>query len=256
MAIAITYALLKTTQEATNRFLALPAPSGATWNENIEEQVYTQRDAEGVLKFDEAMTTGRQPAATLNYSRFTKEILALRLGRKLEEQALTGSPWAFSQRLTKLAFPANAAGFAGEGMVTDIASASYLKNGISTPLARQPFATFVPATAGSFAQGADGALKFSTDLLNKWVTVYGTYPETAADVLSEDLFGIFELTIFGVLQEAGVKEVFYLQMNPVQINLAENDETNFGANEVPIAFRSADPSCIPTLVFPRRKVAC
>lgn len=256
MAIAITYALLKTTQETTARFLALPAPSGATWNEGVEEQVYTQRSQEGILQFDESMVSGRQPVVTLNYSRFTKELMALRLGRLLDDQAITATPWAYSRRLTSLEFPANATGFAGEGMTADTAAASVLDKGVSVPLTRQPFATFNPATANSFAQGADGALKFSNDLLKKWVTVSGTYPVTAADVLTEAPFTIFELTVFGVLQESGVKEVFYIRFNPAQINLSENDETNFGANEIPVAFRSADPSCVPTLVFPRRKVAC
>ena len=256
MGIAITTALLKTTQETTNRFLALPSPSGATWNEGAEEKIYTQSDPEGRIVFDEAMDSVRQPLVTLNYNRLTKELMAMRFGGLLEEGAVSDTGFAFSRRIGRLSFPPSATGFAGEGMSADIASASYLDNGISVPLTRQPFATFTGATVQSFAQGEDGELKFSDDLINKIVTVYGTYPTTDANVLGENLFDIFELKLFGVIQEAGQKEVFYIKVDRAQVVKADTSSTDFTAQDYPFSFRVLDSDCVAQLVFPGRRVAC
>lgn len=257
MAIAPTLALLKTTQETTNRFLALPTPENIVWSENIEEQIYTQRNAIGELVFDEAMKTQRQPTITVTWPRMTKELMGLRLGFKFENQAVSDTAFAFSRKLTKLNYPASATGFAGEGMAADIAEASYLKDGISTPLTRSAFTGWDPdAAPETFAQGADGEFKFATGLLNKFVTVYGYYPTTAADVISEDPFSIFELRIFGVIQTQGVKEVFYVKFDQAQIAPSENDEFDFSAQNVPVQFRSLDVNCAPQLVFPNRKEQC
>lgn len=257
MSIAPTLALLKTTQETTDYFLALPTPSNIVWNEGVEEQVYTQRNAIGDLVFDEAMTTQRQPVITVTYPRMTKELMALRLGYKYDNQAVSETPFAFSQRLTKLSFPAAATGFAGHGMLANIAEASVINNGISEPLTRSAFSGWDPdAAPDTFAQGAGGELEFSTNLLTKYVTVFGTYPTTGADVISENPFSIFELKLFGVLQTQGVREVFYVQFDRAQAVAADNDEFDFSAQEVPVQFRSLDTGCVPQLVFPNRKVLC
>lgn len=257
MSIAPTLVLAQTTQETTNYFLALPTPSNILWNEGVEEQVYSQRNAIGDLVFDEAMTTQRQPVITATFPRMTKELIALKLGYKFNNQAVSETAFAFSRRLDKLSFPAAASGFAGHGMLANIAEASVIKDGISEPLTRSTFATWDPdAAPDTFAQGAAGELEFSTNLLNKYVTVFGNYPTTAADVISENPFSIFKLRIFGVLQTQGVREVFYVQFNQAQAIAAENDEFDFSSQDVPVQFRSLDTDCVPQLVFPNRKVLC
>ncbi|NCJ05207.1 hypothetical protein GS597_01460 [Synechococcales cyanobacterium C] len=261
MAIAPTMLLLTTLQETPARRLALPTPSNITWNQGIEEQIYTQRNAIGELQFDEAMVTQRQPAVTAEYSRITKELMALKIGNLLDDQAVSEVPIVSSFRVTRNTYEPADLGFEGEGAGADQSSteAFYLTNGISTSLERVAAAGFDPATAGlRFAQDEDFELRFSNDVvaLRPWVTVFGQYAASEADVLTEDPFNIFRMLIFGVLQDQGKKEVFYLEFDPVELNRQENSEINFGGDTVPLAFRITELSCKPTLVFPRRQRKC
>ncbi|NCJ05206.1 hypothetical protein GS597_01455 [Synechococcales cyanobacterium C] len=261
MAIAPTMLLLTTLQETPARRLALPTPSNITWNQGIEEQIYTQRNAIGELQFDEAMVTQRQPAVTAEYSRMTKELMALKIGNLLKQEAANGVPIVNSFRVNRRTYAGAAAGFEGNSIAANSTNtqAFYLNNGISEPLTRVATGTFDPeADLLSFAQDANFALSFSDDVvaLRPWVTVFGRYDSATADVLSEDLFNIFRMLIFGVLQDQGKKEVFYLEFDPVELNRQENSEINFGGDTVPLAFRITELSCKPKLIFPRRQRKC
>lgn len=239
---------------STDRLLVLPSPTEVVWSRGLEEQIVNETDDLGEIYVDSAVSTGRDPAVTLTFGALTKEIIALQTGFKLAAQADTGL-FIKSLQVKSGTVPAVTTGLDGFGMVADIASASVLVKGISTPLTRQPFATFTAATANSFAQGANSALKFSDDLVTAraWVTIYAEYPVTDASVLAEDPFSEFIMSLVGVMHD---KTIFNLVFDPVGLKKSENNETNFGAETQSLAFRILDSGCVPKLKFLPNKRTC
>lgn len=248
----VTYCALK--EVSTQNLIVLPSPTETVWNRGIEEQIINETDDFGEIYVDSAVSNGRDPAFTLTYGALTKEIMALQTGFKLATQADTGLFIKSFQVKTAELAPV-VTGQDGFGMVADTAEASVLTKGLSVPLNRQPFATFAPATANSFAQGANGAFKFSNDLVTAraWVTVYAEYPLTTADVLTEDTYSEFIMSLVGILHD---KTVFNLVFDPVALNKSENNETNFGADSQSLVFRITDSGCVPKLKFLNRVRKC
>jgi hypothetical protein len=255
----ITYAALRTF-ETPRRTLVLPAPDSVTWNQGIEEQIINESNDFGELIFTESIVNTRQPVVTLNYAKMTKELMALKLGWKLQNQALTDALFCKSLRVQKASYPGGGTGAEGNGMLADqtTSEATVLRDGVSTPLTRQPFATFVAATADSFAQGADGAIKFSDNLIaeRSIVTVYFFYPVATADVISEIPFAEFQASFIGVIQEDLIKKVYELKFDSIQLNKQENSEFDFKASPFPISFRITDFGCVPKLRFLNRTRIC
>lgn len=259
MSLTVTFAAVRTT-ETTPRVLVLSTPSSTNWNLGIQEQIYNQMNAQGELAFDESMVQQKQPVVTLQYQKLRQEHIALKLGFKLENQAITDALFTGTRRLTKGAYAAAATGQEGNGMVADQTTSQcfVLQDGLSVALTRQPFATFNAATANSFAQGANGAMKFSDDLVaaRAWVTPYFFYPVADANVLTEDPFTNFDLTLRGVHQEEGVKRVFQIQFPFVEINRQESGQFDFGAEQQTLAFRVTDSECVPRLRFLNLATKC
>lgn len=240
----------------TGNALVLPTPTNVTWAQGIEEQIIQQTTDFGDLYTADSVVTGRDPAVTPTYGSLTKELLALKTGFKLETQADTGI-YLKTIEVRTASYAAVAIGRDGNGMIADQATttASVLRNGISVPLTRQPFATFAGATVDSFAQGADGALKFSDDIVaaRGWVTIYATYPIAAGDVLSETLFDTFTCSMVGILHD---KSVFNLVFDPVVTNRADNGDIDFGADSYDFPLRITDSACVPRLKFLNRTRQC
>lgn len=260
MTTAITYAALKTF-ETTPRVLVLPAPDNVVWNQGIEEQIIQERNQLGELQITEAIVNSKQPAATISYGKMTKEIMALKLGFRLQNQSITDALMAGSFRVEKLSYPAAVSGQEGFGMVADQTTSEMyvLRNGISTPLTRQAFGTFNAATNDTFAQGINGATLLSNNLLTTprtLVTRFFFYPVTDADVMTEDPFSDFQCTLIGVLTEQSQKKVFEVKFNSMQLNKTDNNEIDFQATPIPIAFRITDLSCAPRLRFFNRLRQC
>lgn len=247
-----TYCALREVTGQNN--LVLPSPIETVWSQGIEEQIINETDDFGEIYVDSAVSTGRDPAVTLTYGALTKEIMALKTGFKLVNQADTGLFIKSLQVKTQSLAPV-ITGQDGFGMVADIASASVLIKGLSIPLTRQSFASFIPETVNTFAQGASGAFKFSNDLVasRAWVTVYAEYPLSEADVLSETKYTDFTMSLVGVFHD---KTMFSLTFDPVALNKSENNEIDFGAETQSLAFRIADPGCVPKLKFFNRVRKC
>jgi hypothetical protein len=252
MTAPITYVRMTST-ETVPRTLVLAAPDSVTWNQGIQEQIINETNDRGEMIFSEAIVSQKEPGLTLNYAKCTKELMALKLGWKLDNQALTDALFCKSFRVTQATYAAAPVGVEGNGMLADQATSECfaLIDGISTPLTRQPFATFVPATVLSFAQGADGAMKFSTDLvaLKPFVTPVFVYPVAAADVMIDDPFESFKLTLLGVLTENFKKRLFTIDFDSVQVNRQENSQIDFKASPMPLSFRIVDTGCYPKVRF-------
>ena len=224
-----------------------------TWNQGIQEQIINETNDRGEMIFSEAIVNQKAPTITLNYAKCTKEIWALKLGWKLENQAVTDALFCKTIRLDRATYPAAGVGVEGNGMTADQATSECfaLIDGISTELTRQPFATFNAATANTFAQGANGAMKFSDDLVaaRALVTPVFLYPAAAADVMADDPFEQFELTLIGVLTEDRRKKPFELTFDNVEVNRQENSQIDFKASPMPLNFRVVDTGCYPRMRF-------
>ncbi len=130
----------------TDRLLVLPSPSEFSWDFGFEQQEISQTSDLGETYVADVITTSKNPKITGTFGSLNKEIFALILGNKLITQADTGI-YARTFQAKQGTIAPVITGQDGFGMVVDTSSASVLRKGISIPLTRQPFSTFVPATA-------------------------------------------------------------------------------------------------------------
>lgn len=261
MTTAITYAALRTLNEVTPRTLVLPAPESVTFNQGIEEMIINETNDLGEMQFVEAIVQAKNPALTVNYGKMTREIMALKMGYRLQGQALSDALFAKSFRVLKNEYPAAAAGQEGYGMSADQSSSECFRilDGLSVALTRQEYATFDPATPNTFAQGANGAFKFSNNLITEraLVTPFCFYPvASGAQVMTDDPFSEFQCTLIGVITENSEKKVFELKYTSMQLNKTDNNDIDFRAVPIAINFRITDLSCHPRLRFLDRRRVC
>lgn len=255
----VTFAVFRTF-ENPRRVIVTPSPETVVWNQGIQEQVMMQSNDEGELRFDEAIVTQREPAVTINFAKYTKEIMALKLGLKLVSENLTDAIMAKSLRAEKTEYPGAVAGREGFGMSADQTDSEMyaLIDGISTPLTRVAFSSFNPASNNTFAQGANGAFKVAQNLVTArtWISPFFRYPITGAHTISLERFNEFSLNLIGALHQDNEKYTYEVSFPRIQINLQENSEIDFKAAPVPIACRITDYSCAPTVRFYNRKRNC
>lgn len=146
------------------------APNNITINPNRQTRKTTRRNPLGESITDDIIQQGSDPTATLTYSGYNFEMLAFSMGKQVE----TGSydlAQPIQMQVKAATYPAKTTGQIGFGIVADAdtyasktdTSPTVVKK--SVPLTQQPFATFTGTTDNSFAIGANGALKFSDDLV-------------------------------------------------------------------------------------------
>lgn len=234
--------------------------AGGTINQGIQEKINTAMTDFGELKFAEIETNQRQVAFTLNYGRINKQNLPLLMGSPLIAEATTAAIYQQTFKAVALT-PALTTGQHGFSMVADNADSLATSTdafGKSVPLTRQPFASFVPATPLTFAQGANGSYKFSDDLITagSYVSVYTPYPVADSERIGHEGFGLFQVDLQGVLQYQGKKEVYQVRFSEAQLNRQDNSNIDFAASPVPIQFRDLSPACQIDFRFLNRRVAC
>jgi hypothetical protein len=166
--------------------LVLPTASGAVFNPGIGVTDIMAMSRIGEQVIVDTYSRERKPSLNLDFEQKSVQLLGVRLGQQWEALTTsTGHLFNSGFRVTKNDYPAAATGYEGNGMLADQATsiASMLgPDQIAVALTRQPFATFVPATPLSFAQGADGATKWSDDLIGEYVGYEFAYPLT--DILA------------------------------------------------------------------------
>lgn len=255
---AIRYAGLKGL--VTGKAKVLPAPGrNVVFNRDIQSALQTQTADNGTTVVQGQLNNGEQPVVTLPYDYKTKEILALALGLKLA----TGTYNAIVSRTfqpSKTSYAAAAAGKEGNGMVADNpdSTMSALVNGISVQLTRQNFGTFNGATPLSFAQGADGALKVSNDIVASklFVTTYFPYEVSSSDVVQEEAEEDFELTLVGVMDDL---TIFNLRFSSVFLDIPAMGQISFGEAAQNLIVRpniGGDACAYFTMAFLDREFAC
>lgn len=151
-------------------------------------------------------------------------------------------------RVTRGEYPGANAGFEGNGMAADQVDsiACWLPGGdIQKPLQRQPFATFNPAIPESYAQGSDGATKWSNDLVAGKEYVGYEFPHELASAirLSEEPYEDFRLTMMVIMTD---RSLMQWNIPSASVKLDEGD-INLNEPEMQITFRVQDDgsTCLP-----------
>jgi hypothetical protein len=259
MTAPITYVAL-TSFEETPRTLVLAAPDAVTWNQGIQETIINECNSRGEMVFVEAIVNQKEPGMQISYAKMTKELWALKLGWKLEDQAITDALYCKSFRASKASYAGAASGSEGFGMTADqVTSTMYvLRNGITVPLTRAAFATFDGATDDTYAQGANAAIKLSDNIVEarELVTPVFYYPSANADVMIPDPFDRFRATFLGVITLDKKKRVFELVFDEMEVNRTENSQIDFKASPMQFSFRIIDNNCAPRFRFLGAEAAC
>jgi hypothetical protein len=167
------------------------------------------------------------------------------MGFAFEEQAEVNAVVARNGVKVTGNIPASASGFEGFGIVADVtgAEASYLApNQQSVPLTQVDFADSMSALTLSFSVGANGAMKFSPDLLGKYVSYQ--IPVVVEDTLNltEKSFSRFEMKLVFIQRDL---KIFLLEF-PEVISPGDGEIT-FNDDTLDIEFRTIydGSNCLP-----------
>jgi len=231
-------------------------PSSGTYNDGVTTQMIMERNDEGVNVPVELRDTERQPTFQFGVGRLTPEMIAVKLARQLTSGASSGL-FIFNRLVKSGTLPAVLTGQQGFAAVADDANVvgSVYDKGTFKALTRQPFATFVPATANSYAVGLNSALKFSDDLVGKRTLILIPYPTTDTVALGARR-AQFRVRIGGVLQEDGMKKTFDLDLPMASVNIQESGSFESDAESYSVTVADLSGSCAPDWRWHTSVAAC
>ena len=223
---------------AYDRILVLPSPSKGKFSNGIKEQEILAANQIGELVLADTFVTQREGTLSLTYASKTKELLSVFFGLALANGTKTTAV-AKTIQVSATSYAPSPIGYDGNGMLPDQATsfASYLTPlGVSVTLTQSTFAGHNIAVDNTWAQGTDGAFKFSTNLLTSkaWVTIYAPYDSANTDYLSATPQVSYKGDLLGVMIN---KQVFHLKFDNLIANLTENKEFEFGGGEIDLNFR-------------------
>jgi hypothetical protein len=160
--------------------LVLPTASGAVFNPGIGVTDIMAMSRVGEQVIVDTYSKERKPTISLDFEQKSIQTIGVRLGQQWEALTTsTGHLFNSGLKITQGVYPAALVGYEGFGMTADnpASTASLLgPNQVPVVLTRQPFATFIAGTPKSFAQGPNGAVKWSDDLIGEYVGYEFPYP--------------------------------------------------------------------------------
>lgn len=220
--------------------------------------LYLKND-EGIMVPFAMRTDQTQP--TFNFTPIRDDALSssLRFLRSLSSAAGSGV-YAFIKQVTSGTYAAQTTGFQGFGALADDTNVvGYANdNGVLTALTRQPFATFAPGTANSFAVGANAALRFSDDLVaaKRSVGLTIPYPYTGAAVLGTPMPN-FEATIIGVTNDNvdGLRRLFQINLSNATVDLSQSGTLTSG-NSSQISIVDLSQRCSLDIRYLQEQPSC
>ena len=199
---------------------------------------------------------GRDYNLNISYSVQNPELLAFKIGTYFEENT-RDVYFQKTYTVRKDTYPAYTAGQFGFGIEADAdAIGSYLVNHVSTPLTQQPYATFTAATANSFAVGANGALKFSTNLVTANQTVSIRIPYTLTGLsIGETIVGEHSISAILITKENEVVLFTAFSAKP-DLSNGTIDPSAEGL-EIPMFVKTPPGECLAyDLLYTGLKVQC
>ena len=239
----------KSTNPKTAYFIETPGT--AELDPGIEQTLNEERSELGEIVINSTTIDAQRPIVSVTMPGMTPTLLALRLGRKLETST---EPWAVEKRkrltATNNTFVGAASGQEGFGMVADqTTSYGWVLSGLGIPtaLTRQTHASFDPAiTADSFSQGANGAYKFSENLIGN--DIYYSFPLPGQSVLQigETPLSLLQVNFTIIMEDL---TLFRIEIPSCSIDLAGSGTIPLGAGEVPLQIRPTydGSTCTPIL---------
>lgn len=240
---------------ANDKLLQLPSPSAGTYSTGIEEfEIEAVSECTGEKYVADTYVVKRAPSFALTYGAKNKQLLAAFFGLALAN-GTRDTAVVKTLEVTSTTQAATIAGYSGFGAPADqtLSEAYYLNpQGISVKLTRQTHATFNPATALSWSQGADLALNFSTDLVtNKnYVTYYVPYSSSNTDYLTATSQSNYSADLFFIDTDGKVGHFIFPSITS---NLTENSEFEFGGGTIDLNFRVTGDVF---LRYPNRLASC
>lgn len=234
----------------------LPTPQNFVLQDQKEQRMQYTRDWMGRRTRANTYVVATEASLSISYSVVNPELLAFRIGTYFESKT-NDLYFTRSYTVTQNNFPAYALGSFGKGIVADADAKASKKVGyISTPLTIQPYATFTPATANSFAVGADGALKFSDNLVAARETVSVMIPYTLTGLsIGDEIVGGHSLVAHLVTTENKVVVFTAFNVTP-DLNGASIDASAEGL-EIPLFVNIVPGGCYSyQMVYTNLSVEC
>ena len=183
---------LKFQRISDKRVLNLPTPANFVVQENKQQRIQRTKSSQGRMVRAGSYIVGEEPVLNVSYSFLQPEIIAFRLGNQFEESTFDISI-ARTIEVIKEDYDPAETGDLGFGMpANQVDTEASMREGgkLSEALTKQDFATFDPNTAKSYAQGENGALKFSADLVAAREVVSMVMPHTITGLaLGDELVG-------------------------------------------------------------------
>lgn len=226
--------------------LHIPPAKGVTMDLGIEEAVQEINNPLGEVVTAGSYVTARKPMINMTFAHSQPEVWELVLGTRFEVKT---SEVIIAKQLTvpnSLTLPAVGAGQLGKGMLADqTESRASIKTtfGMSEQLVRVPYSNATTPPAGSWAQGADFAMKFGPDLVGETVTVIAPVPLTSTLTLGETPVGSYRMKALCVLTN---NEVAIISADSCTPKLNGNT-VDPAAAEIPVGFylHQTPGQCLP-----------
>jgi hypothetical protein len=233
---------LNLTRLSDNTVLNWPAPDNFVLDLGIEQRVQFTRDNTGNRVRAGSYKAGENPSLSISYGFIQPEMISFKIGTQFASQTL--STYLPHQVLVnKTSFAAGAVGTLFNGVVADDskAIASKTVNGLSVALTQADFATFDGSVDDQFALGADGALKFSANLVATQEVVTVSIPADVTGLaLSDVVVGAHRLNAKLVDNS---NKAFLFEAYSVTPNL-EGGSIEFGAENMDIPlFLNSSAGC-------------
>lgn len=217
----------------------IDTPGTAELDPGIEELLGETRSPTGEIVIESAIINAQRPIISTTLPGLTPTALALRLGKKLE--TATGAS-AVEKRIrltaTNNTKTGAASGQEGNGMSADqTTSYAWVLSGLGIPtaLTRVAHSSFDPSvTNNSFSQGADGAYKFSENLIGS--DVFYQFPQSGLSLLqiAETSLDDLEVNITVVMRDL---KIFRLEIPSCSIDLGGSGPIPLGPGEISMQFR-------------------
>lgn len=241
---------LKIQRQSDGVVYSWPQPETFVLSTNVEQRTQTGRDTQGKMVRLNSYVGGEMPQLSIQYQYLQPEMVAFQIGKQLASGTFdTFIPRSLA--VLKGEYAAAALGYLYNGVdVLDAeaagtlagASASVTRDGISTALTRQPFATFAPATENSFAVGDDGALKFSNNLVASQELVTMLIPSAVTGARLSEVF-VGPLRVFATLVDTRNRVTLFEAFNASADLEGRSIDFNSGSVEISLLLNNLPGTC-------------
>lgn len=153
--------------QETGLIQVIRTPKSIVLDAGIKTKMTQAVDPLGRLGTVDRFVTDFDPMLEINMDGTGYELFRIGMNRRTVADLSDLIQIPIRRQVLKASYDALPVGSYGSTLLADAVATGSAKfsGGTSVALVQQPFTTFVPATPTSFAIGASGALKFSTDLV-------------------------------------------------------------------------------------------